>query len=77
MNKKNYSAFTLVELVVVIVILAILTTIGFIAYSEHTASARDSARLSDMESIVNGLNIEKTDTSKNPLPDSPVSITAS
>ncbi|EKE29199.1 MAG: hypothetical protein ACD_2C00209G0013, partial [uncultured bacterium (gcode 4)] len=48
---KNNNAFTLVELIVVIVILAILATIAFMSFSDHSSSARDSARLSDTTNI--------------------------
>lgn len=33
LKKRNYGAFTLVELVVVITVLAVLATIGFLALS--------------------------------------------
>jgi len=49
-------AFTLVELVVTIVIIAILATIWFTSYNWYQWSARDANRISQLQSIQEGLN---------------------
>jgi prepilin-type N-terminal cleavage/methylation domain-containing protein len=49
--QKTNGGFTLIELIVVITILAILGTIAFISLQGHSASARNSKRLSDVNSI--------------------------
>jgi len=59
MVNKNKQAFTLVELIVVIAILAILWTIAFISLYWYTKSARDSARIADLWSIMKNLELYK------------------
>lgn len=51
MKKYTKSAFTLVELIVVITILAILATVAFISLGGWTSKARNSKRVSDIDSI--------------------------
>jgi len=55
-TRKTFG-FTLVELIVVITILVILGTIAFIQLGGFASSARDSARVSDMNSIMQGLEL--------------------
>jgi len=65
-------AFTLVELIVVITILSILWTIGFISLQWFAVSARDSARLSDINTISRGLEYYQLETGRYPDPDDSV-----
>ena len=74
MNKK---AFTLVELIVVITILAILWTIAFISLQWYSKDARDSTRVSDINSINISLNLYETSTWKFPEPSLGTAITFS
>ena len=53
-------AFTLVELIVVIAILAVLATIAFMSYKGITTYARNSARVTDIASLRNGLEVTAT-----------------
>lgn len=74
MNKK---AFTLVELIVVITILAVLATVAFVSFQWYSQSARDSARLADIQSMTKVLELFKVKNSKYPNPDSKTNITYS
>lgn len=74
MNKK---AFTLVELIVVITILAILWTIAFISLQWYSKDARDSTRISDLNSIKSSLELYKLNTSSFPIPDNKTDVTYS
>jgi prepilin-type N-terminal cleavage/methylation domain-containing protein len=58
--KKLNKAFTLVELIVVITILAILATISYIYLNNYTIDARDTARLTDINSINKALKVYHT-----------------
>ncbi len=69
--------FTLVELIVVITILAILGTIGFISIQGYSSSARDSARISNLVNLHKGLTLFQTVGGSYPMPESPITITAS
>ena len=78
--KKRFSApwgFTLAELVVVITVLSVLATVGFISLQGYTVDARDSSRLTVMGSMERGLSMRYVTTDSYPMPDSPVSISAS
>ena len=77
MKPTKHNAFTLVELIVVITILAILGTISFLSFGSQSASARDSVRLADMTNITKWLSINYASSWKYPIPDNPISITAS
>lgn len=57
---KNKKAFTLVELIVVITILAILGTIAFISLQSYSKNARDSKRISDVNSLLTKIRLEET-----------------
>jgi prepilin-type N-terminal cleavage/methylation domain-containing protein len=65
---QNKKAFTLVELIVVITILAILWTIAFISLQWYSASARDSARVTDLGLIKKSFEIYSLDKSEYPEP---------
>lgn len=56
-NVNVKKAFTLVELIVVITILAILWTIAFLSMQWYSADARNSKRVSDLNSISNAVNV--------------------
>ncbi len=66
---KNMKGFTLVEMVVIIGILVILGTIGFTSLTGYFAWARDSNRLTDMNSIYGQLNAAYTNNGSYPIPD--------
>lgn len=57
------TGFTIVELLVVIVIIGILAAITIVSYTGVQASTRDSQRLSDMQTIIKGLEIYKLQNS--------------
>ena len=75
--KKTKKAFTLVELIVVITILAILWTIGFISLQNYTTYARDSVRISDLNTIRAALEYTSIATWQYSYPDDPDNITFS
>jgi prepilin-type N-terminal cleavage/methylation domain-containing protein len=66
---QKSKAFTLVELIIVITILAILATISFLSFQSYTVVARDSQRLTSLNSIEKSINIYYTNTSIYPTPD--------
>ncbi len=66
MNKKG---FTLVELIVVITILAILWTIAFISLQWYSKDARDSVRLTTVNTISRALELNYMQTWKYQNPD--------
>jgi len=72
---KNKLWFTLVELIVVITILAILWTIAFVSLQWYSKSARDSARISDIEKIVTSLTLYEVQRWSFPVPSDGVEIT--
>lgn len=74
MIKWKKGAFTLVELIVVITILAVLATIWYVSYAWYASSARDSARLYDMSSIVKALELFKTINTTVPDPEDKVDM---
>jgi prepilin-type N-terminal cleavage/methylation domain-containing protein len=76
MQKFNFKAFTLVELIVVITIVWILSTIGFVSYSGYLTWARDSNRISQMVKLSDSLQVYSA-TKSLPLPDNYVEIHAS
>jgi prepilin-type N-terminal cleavage/methylation domain-containing protein len=76
MQKFNFKAFTLVELIVVITIVWILSTIGFVSYSWYLTGARDSNRTSQMVKLSDSLQVYSA-TKTLPLPDNYVEIEAS
>lgn len=70
MNGMNKSAsfdyaqgkqgFTLIELMVVVAVIAILATIGLVIFSGVQQRARDAKRQEDVQAIVKGLEVNKT-----------------
>ncbi len=66
--KKQYKAFTLVELIVSITILAILGTLSFISYSRFTQNVRDSVRQADTHSINTSLALYEINNNTYPAP---------
>ncbi len=76
LSKKN-KWFTLVELIVVITILAILGTIAFLSFQWYASSARDSVRVSDMDSIAKWLTLYNIKTGSCPTPASSIELMAS
>ncbi|MDP2090993.1 MAG: LamG-like jellyroll fold domain-containing protein [Candidatus Gracilibacteria bacterium] len=75
--KKNYYAFTLVELIVVISILAILGTIAFITLGGYSRDARDNIRISDISIMKTSLELYQLDSGKYPIPTDGIDITYS
>ena len=73
----THAWFTLIELIVVITILTILWTIGFISMNGYFASARDSARLTDLNNMYSQLNLTQGMDGQLPSPDNSIDITAS
>ncbi len=53
------TGFTLVEIIVAATILVILTSIGFYAYTNNIADARDGVRKTDIASLESALNLYK------------------
>lgn len=76
MKSKN-NGFTLIELIIVITILAILWTISFIAFLWYTKNARDSVRISDINSMIKSLEIYHIMIWEFPDPSNKYSITYS
>lgn len=77
MYQSRERAFTLVELIVVITILAILGTIGFISLLGFQKSARDSARISDINTIARALEFFRTQEWYYPNPSNSFDVTFS
>jgi prepilin-type N-terminal cleavage/methylation domain-containing protein len=48
---RNKSGFTLIELLIVMVIIAILATLGIVAYTDALRNARNSRRISHLNSM--------------------------
>ena len=71
------SAFTLVELIVVIAILAVLATIAFMSYKGITTYARNSARVTDLASLRDGLEVAATKHGYYPDPNPATLVTYS
>ncbi len=74
-SKKNFKAFTVVELVIVITILVILWTIWFMSYSSHLVWSRDANRLSQLITMNWWLEVYSTDNIL-PQPDNIIEIRA-
>lgn len=64
--KKSTSGFTIVELLVVIVTIAILAAVSVVAYNGIQGRARDSRRMSDIQSINTALQLYVLDKNKAP-----------
>jgi len=74
---KKVKAFTLVELIVVITILAILWTIAFISLQWYSRDARDSTRISDINSIEKQLELFVIKTWTLPIPENNIELVSS
>jgi type II secretion system protein G len=66
-NLKAPRGFTIVELLIVIVVIAILASISVVAYSGVQQRARDTRRVSDMNTIVKALEMYKIQTGSYPV----------
>ena len=73
-KRKNISWFSLVELIVVIAILAILSTIVFISVGNYSKRARDSARVSSLETIHKALALSNITAWTYPTPDNYITV---
>ena len=71
---KNFSAFTLVELIVVVTIIALLSTIGFVSYSGYLVGVRDTNRISQATRILDSLQIYSI-SNRLPIPENKIDIT--
>ncbi|MDD2916733.1 MAG: type II secretion system protein, partial [Candidatus Gracilibacteria bacterium] len=80
-NSRKIQGFTLIELIVVITVLIILGTIAFIQLGGFTGVARDSARVSDIANITEGLAFALVKNGVVPMPEAldkgVINITAS
>lgn len=65
--KKATSGFTIVELLIVIVVIAILAAISMVAYSNISARANDSRRMSDVDTIKKVLSAYYVDNGSFPI----------
>ncbi|EKD66758.1 MAG: hypothetical protein ACD_49C00014G0012, partial [uncultured bacterium (gcode 4)] len=63
--------FTLTELLVVISILAILAVIAFLSFNWFASSARDSTRVTDINSITKAFELFKVKWGNYPTPSIP------
>jgi len=76
MRKQNIKGLTFVELIVVMLIVTILWTIGLVAFQWHSRDTRDTARLSDLEQIEQGLELYFVTEWNVPLPENNIKLTA-
>ena len=76
-HSKKYKGFTLVELIVVITILVILSTIAFLNLWGFQSSARDANRIENLTNLKKWLDIFQIKSGKYPLPENPITLTAS
>jgi len=72
----NKKAFSLIELTIVLIIIVILWTVWFISYSGYLIWARDTARITDLNTISNSLIIQTTKW-KLPVPDDYIEVSLS
>ncbi len=77
MKDKNLRWITMAELFVVVFILSILATLIFIALSRYSVQARNSARATDIDTIIQSLEICWTKASRYPFPTDWVEVTYS
>lgn len=77
MDIRNKVVFTLVELIVVIAVLAVLAAIAFSTVSNISSSARDSARLTDVTTIVSKFEMQVSLGKPLPKPENGVDLIAS
>ena len=68
-QKAGNKAFTLVELIIVVVILWILAAIWFMNYGWYAGSAKDTARVKDLKTISDALELKLSKWEDLPEPD--------
>jgi len=56
-NKKNFSSFTLVEMLVVVAVVGILASALLVSLGGSRAKARDARRISDLREVQNALEL--------------------
>jgi prepilin-type N-terminal cleavage/methylation domain-containing protein len=56
-SPAKYRGFTMIELLVILAIIAVLSTLAVSVYKEFTIQARDTKRISDIDSIHDALEI--------------------
>ncbi|QFR38969.1 hypothetical protein A9Q91_01915 [Candidatus Gracilibacteria bacterium 28_42_T64] len=76
MRKQNINGLTFVELIVVMVVVAILGTMGIVTFQGYSKDTRDTARVSDLEQIDQGLELYFATEGDVPLPENSIEITA-
>lgn len=59
-SKRYLTGFTVVELIIVIAIIAVLATISTVSFSRSKARARDSMRISDLNSVAQAILVYKS-----------------
>jgi prepilin-type N-terminal cleavage/methylation domain-containing protein len=64
-NNRPELGFTLVELMAVVAIIAVLSTVGWLAYINFVKNARDTKRISDIDTIANSIE-SSYEGSRNP-----------
>lgn len=74
---KRTFGFTFVELMMVVAILAILASVSFFSYQNYIKNARDSQRITDLNSISKSLDLYLTQNSSLPAPTSGKQVTFS
>jgi prepilin-type N-terminal cleavage/methylation domain-containing protein len=63
---KNYTGFTLVEVIVVVSIIAILSTVAFVGIQESQRQGRDAERQSDLRNLQSALELYKLEYGRYP-----------
>ena len=63
---KNTKGFTLIEIMIVFTILAVLTVMGFIAWQNQAAKARDARRKTDLKRLATAFEDYYADTAAYP-----------
>jgi prepilin-type N-terminal cleavage/methylation domain-containing protein len=66
LSKRHSTGFTIVELLIVIVVIAILAGITIVAYVGIQGRARDSTRITKVQSIAQALELYKIDNGSYP-----------
>lgn len=74
MNKQQRNWFTLIELIVVVTILVILGTIAFISFNWFTKDARNSVRITEVDTLNWALALRFVETWVVPIPDNPITL---
>lgn len=66
MGKKR---FTLIEFLVAITIITLIAIVSFVVYTSSQQKARDTLRLSDIQSIKKAVHLQYTDAGEYPSSD--------